>query len=183
MKAHKELKGSGEDKWGPSLESLIPILRAAVHQTCPTWLSSHVDDLVQTALVKIAEMDARGEAKQGLSSSYIWRVAHSVIVDEIRRQRRRREEALEDSRTTERAVTTAAGPERMALASSIGKGIADCLQRLPRHRRQAVTLRLLGHSIREVASMLCCQEKRANNLVYRGLAALRECLRTKGLEP
>jgi DNA-directed RNA polymerase specialized sigma24 family protein len=55
------------------------------------------------------------------------------------------------------------------------------MQRLQDHRRQALTLHLLGYSGPEVAQMLECNGKRAENLTLRGLAQLRECLHGLGL--
>jgi RNA polymerase sigma-70 factor (ECF subfamily) len=66
---------------------------------------------------------------------------------------------------------------------AIGNGITDCLQAMAPYRRQAVALHLVGHSVPETAGLLSCTRKRAENLVYRGLADLRACLRKKELEP
>ena len=74
-------------------------------------------------------------------------------------------------------------PERLSLSGDLGRAIRDCLTALAPGRRNAVTLRLLGHSIRETASLLGWAVKRAENLIYRGLADLRACLGRKGLQP
>jgi RNA polymerase sigma-70 factor (ECF subfamily) len=50
-------------------------------------------------------------------------------------------------------------------------------------RRLAVTLYLHGHSVPDAARILDWSAKRTENLVYRGLADLRECLLSKGLRP
>ena len=47
----------------------------------------------------------------------------------------------------------------------------------------AVTLYLQGHSVPEAARVLDWPAKRTENLVYRGLADLRECLMKKGIQP
>ena len=47
----------------------------------------------------------------------------------------------------------------------------------------AVVLHLQGHSVPEAARLLNWGNKRTENLVYRGLADLRNCLALKGLEP
>ena len=183
MDSQKETSEAQSPSQLELLERYVPTLQRAVRQNCPQWLAPQADDIVQAALVKIATMRKRSEEKREFPSSYLWQVVHSVIVDEIRRHRRRREDALNETEAHAQIVSTAADPERSMLATATGEGIVDCLQQLPKHRRQAVTLRLLGHSIREVATLLSFPKKRADNLVYRGLAALRECLRRKGLEP
>jgi RNA polymerase sigma-70 factor (ECF subfamily) len=52
-----------------------------------------------------------------------------------------------------------------------------------RDRRLAVTLYLQGHTVPEAARILDWSGKRTENLVYRGLADLRECLMAKGMRP
>jgi RNA polymerase sigma-70 factor (ECF subfamily) len=44
-----------------------------------------------------------------------------------------------------------------------------------------VTLHLQGHSVPQVAGFFAWNTKRAENLVYRGLSDLRQCLESKGL--
>jgi RNA polymerase sigma-70 factor, ECF subfamily len=46
-----------------------------------------------------------------------------------------------------------------------------------------VTLYLQGHTVPETARILGWDAKRAENLVYRGLADLRQCLMGKGHRP
>ena len=65
----------------------------------------------------------------------------------------------------------------------MGQEIQDCLSRMQRDRRLAVTLYLQGHTVPETARVLQWPTKRADNLVYRGLANLRQCLLAKGMRP
>ena len=123
-----------------------------------------------------------GEGNRALASSYLYKVTHSVLVDEIRRVRRRRETDLEEEGVAPVAVTRQ-DPERIAASHEVGRGIQDCLSRMSRERRMAVTLYLQGHSVTEASSVLDWPAKRTENLVYRGLADLRECLVSKGMRP
>ena len=74
-------------------------------------------------------------------------------------------------------------PEASASAREIGHGILDCLARLARERRLGVTLYLQGHSAPEAARILDWNRKRTENLIYRGLADLRDCLAARGMRP
>ena len=121
------------------------------------------------------------EGNSPLSSSYIYKAAYSALVDEIRRVRRRSETGLEDS-AVELVAAPVADPERTAASREIGEGVEDCLTRLVEDRRLAVTLYLQGHTVPESARVLGWAAKRTENLVYRGLADLRDCLRSKGLQ-
>ena len=161
-------------------------LARAVGRLCPRWLLSDRDDLVQAATMRVMQAMERsrftGEGNPQLSSSYIYKAAYSALVDEIRRVRRRGETDLDDS-PAEPAAASGADPERTAASREIGAGVEDCLTRLVQDRRLAVTLYLQGHTVPESARVLGWAAKRTENLVYRGLADLRDCLRSKGLQP
>ena len=163
-------------------ERLRQQLARAVRRVCPPWLSSQADDIVQVAVLRVLDLLRRGEGIGGLRSSYLWRVAYSVTVDEIRRLRRRREVALDDAAASTDPAP-ASDPERRQAAGRIAAGLRDCLGRLVEDRRLAVTLHLQGHSVPEAASLLGWGAKKVENLVYRGLADLRRCLLAKGLTP
>lgn len=166
-------------------------LEKAVRRVCPPWLSDKAQDLVQVSMIRLLERERRdlesGEGKPPWSSSYLYRVAHSVLVDEIRARRRRPEVALEDENRTEEAnpalASPAPDPEERTRAAEIGRALRECLARLVDDRRRAVSLNLAGHSVPETARLLGFVPKRAENLVYRGLADLRSCLGRKGWAP
>lgn len=159
-------------------------LARAVARLCPGWLSSQRDDLVQSAMMRVLQIvdkqTADGEGNRPFAASYLYKTAHSALVDEIRRVRRRRETDLKEETVGPVAVTRQ-DPERLTASREIGRGIQDCLSRMSRERRQAVTLYLLGHSVPEASRVLDWPVKRTENLVYRGLADLRDCLVSKGI--
>jgi RNA polymerase sigma-70 factor, ECF subfamily len=164
---------------------LRQVLERVVARVCPSWLSAQRDDVVQAAGMRVIQildrLQAGGEGNPSLSSSYLYKVAHSALVDEIRRVRRRREVDLESE--TAAAAVARDDPERTAAWREIGRGIQQCLAGMKRERRLAVALYLQGHSVGDAARILDWPVKRTENLVYRGLADLRACLRSKGMEP
>jgi RNA polymerase sigma-70 factor (ECF subfamily) len=175
---------SNEARW----TTLRHALARAVRRQCPQWLTDQAEDLVQAALVKVMSMPGTGEGTRGLSSFYLYRVAHSALVDEIRRRQRRREVALEvdDSQGREGAMLeprAASNPEQDASLRELGAAVRDCLLSMSGDRRLAVTLYIQGHSVPEAARILGWAAKRTENLVYRGLADLRQCLLGKGHTP
>jgi RNA polymerase sigma-70 factor (ECF subfamily) len=156
-----------------------------VARICPSWLAAGREDVVQAALMRvmqIVEKKAGGEENAPLASSYLYKVGYSVLVDEIRRVRRRNETVLDDEPAVP-AVQSLTDPERLTASREIGRGILDCLARLARDRRLAVTMYLQGHSVPDAARVLAWSPKRTENLVYRGLADLRACLESKGMRP
>ncbi|HXU46500.1 MAG TPA: RNA polymerase sigma factor [Thermoanaerobaculia bacterium] len=167
----------------PDFARLRNDLVKAVAKICPGWLADRRDDLVQAALMKVWDISRRREGILELSSSYLYRVAHSALVDEIRARRRRHEVNLDDSENERATPTTAPDPNATAAAAEIGRGIRECLGGLVRDRRLAVALYLQGHGVPDSSRLLDWPAKRTENLVYRGLADLRRCLAGKGLEP
>lgn len=74
-------------------------------------------------------------------------------------------------------------PETDARFKELGAAVRDCLESMIRDRRLAVTLYLQQHTVPEAARLLGWAVKRTENLVYRGLADLRQCLLAKGHTP
>ncbi len=168
--------------------TLRAALARAVRRQCPRWLSDHAEDLVQAALIKVMAVSSAGEGNRPLSSFYLYRVAHSALVDEIRRHQRRREVALEvdESQEHPREVVqprAMGDPEQDAARRELGVAVRGCLLSMTSDRRQAVMLYLQGHSVPDAARLLGWTAKRTENLVYRGLGDLRCCLRAKGHRP
>ncbi|MFN7959897.1 MAG: RNA polymerase sigma factor [Thermoanaerobaculia bacterium] len=187
VKTEPNLAQAGEAGPDPGWARLRQDLAGAIARRCPSWLRSRAEDMVQAAMIKVMELGRKGEGERELSSFYLYRVAHSALVDEIRRQKRRQEVALEsgseDDPVPAELVAAGADPERSSSSRELGLAIASCLGAMQRDRRLAVTLYLQGHSVPETAQLLDWPAKRTENLVYRGLADLRQCLLGKGHRP
>jgi RNA polymerase sigma-70 factor (ECF subfamily) len=167
---------------------LATALARAVRRQCPSWLGDQAEDIAQAALVKVMASAKSGEGERPLSSFYLHRVAHSALVDEIRRRRRRAEvalEAVDQAGEESRAIEPRAegDPERDASFRELGAAVRDCLMAMKEERRLAVMLYLERHTVPDAARILGWPVKRTENLVYRGLANLRACLRCKGHTP
>lgn len=165
------------------LERVRRFLIAAVRRSCPAAIAAEADDVVQQALIKLSKTRIVSEENRGVPASYLWRVAYTTLIDEIRRRERRREVPLADDSPTVVPIAPHPDPEREAVSRGIGEEIRDCLQRMAEARRRAVTLHLVGHTVPEIARLLSWQPKQADNRVYRGMADLRRCLTTKGVTP
>lgn len=174
-----------EPSLAPDAAQLRAALRAAVLRVCPPWLADRADDLVQAATIRVLEIRRRREGEADFSPFYLRKVAYCALVDEIRKLRRRREVPLEEEAEGYPAVLPPADlpdPERNALGREIGRAIRGCLAGMIRPRRMAVALYLQGHGSNEVGRLLGWAPKKAENLIYRGLADLRGCLAAKGIE-
>jgi RNA polymerase sigma-70 factor, ECF subfamily len=169
-----------------ALETIAERLRSdvarAVRKICPRWLSDHADDLAQIATARVLERAIATDGQTEFSQGYVYRTVHSVLVDEIRKRRRLREVSMEPGH--ERVATSPRGnPEGNARRVELRDAIRRCLAKLLESRRRAVMLHLQGHSVVETGSLLACDRRKAENLTYRGLADLRSCLSSQGIEP
>jgi RNA polymerase sigma-70 factor (ECF subfamily) len=182
--AVEEMTAPADLRW----VDLAAKMARAVRRQCPAWLSDKAEDIAQTALAKVVALDKAAEGKRSLSTFYLHKVAHSALVDEIRRRKRRREVSIdapaEDGEDARPFEPPAHGdPESHASYRQLGLAIRACLSAAHRDRRLAVVLYLQGHSVPEAATILGWDVKRTENLVYRGLADLRQCLLKKGHRP
>lgn len=173
-------QGSGAT---PSYTELHERLQKAVSAVCPLWLADQRDDLVQIAMLRVMDLQKKSEGKRQFSTSYLWKVAHSALIDEIRRKRRRQEVGIDDATPVDLPATNSSSPEERARSREVGEGIRDCLAQMVPTRREAVALKLQGHSVPEAARILGWTAKKTENLVYRGLKDLQDCLSSKGLTP
>src|SRR5262245_45413493 len=76
-------------------ETLKAALMRAVLRRCPAWLRNDAEDIAQVAITKVMAAERASEGERRLTSFYLYKVAHSALVDEIRRRARRREQALD----------------------------------------------------------------------------------------
>jgi RNA polymerase sigma-70 factor, ECF subfamily len=184
MHEDKVSAGLTDQRWA----ELRSAVTRAVRRQCPSWLSAAAEDITQSALAKIVASDKMAEGNPPLAPFYLYKLAHSALVDEIRRRRRRAEVALDDDvvpSAEPHHARTAAGsdPESGAAFRELGTAVRDCLRAMKRDRRLSVLLYLQEHTVPEAARILGWGAKRTENLVYRGLADLRACLQAKGHEP
>jgi RNA polymerase sigma-70 factor (ECF subfamily) len=153
-------------------EAMRALLARAVGRHCPSEFADRREDLVHTALLRVFERTA-GEKPPSLEASYLWRVAFSVVMDEIRKHRR------SQSRSAQLEVLASeesAGPD-------LGLEIRECVAQVPPTRRTAVILHLQGFRLDEVAAILRKERKQIENLVYRGLTDVRRCLEGRERPP
>jgi RNA polymerase sigma factor (sigma-70 family) len=163
-------------------EELRAVLVRAVRRICPSWMASQQQDLVQNACLRVMNKCAATEESPALGTSYLWKVAHSVVMDEIRRRRRHPEVELEATLQLQPA-SSQPSPEGDQSRVELNAAITEGLQRLNEGRRWAVLLYLYGFSLKDSARMLGWNAKRVDNQRYQGLRELRACLKERGLEP
>lgn len=151
---------------------LVDALSRYVARNCPTSLWQQREDIVQQILVRIHRLSQRRDLQ--LSRAYLKRAAKHGVCDAWRRRAHEPVELASEPASPNGDLDTQTSQARALDAA------ARALATLPDARRQAVLLYLQGSRISEVADALGCDRKRADNLVYRGLAAVRRTMTAQG---
>jgi RNA polymerase sigma-70 factor (ECF subfamily) len=176
-----------EARWQALVEEYGRFLRRTIVRLCPRDMGLDFDDIEQEARLRLWHA-LRNEREITSPASYLYRIAATATVDAIRRVKARREEPLslpgdddaapEAQRELASLVDTVDGADRRLLV----RQVEEALCRLPASRRRAVGLHLQGYTTAEIGQLLEWSEPKARNLVYRGLAELRERLREAGVD-
>ena len=145
--------------------------------------SSDRDDLVQEVRVRLWRA-LEVERIAALPASYLYRTATSAALDLIRRRRTTREDSLDDVDPSEpRLAATAADPGQRAELSDLALRIERAIETIPESRRPVVRMYLAGYGSAEIGELMGWTEAKARNLLYRGLADLRQRLGAAGVNP
>lgn len=148
-------------------------------------LQSHeVDEVVQELRVRMWKSLGTAELIRRAKASYIYRTAISASIDIIRRRRARRAESND---IDEPIVETTIDPRRRADAAleedEVARAVHRGLALLAESRRAVVRMHLAGYDRYEIAELLGWSEPKTRNLLYRGLADLRQILESWGIGP
>jgi RNA polymerase sigma-70 factor (ECF subfamily) len=143
-----------------------------------------VDELVQEVRIRLwrahGGQERPDETIASIPASYLHRTALSAAIDLIRRRRARRSDrmfSIDDADD----MPEVAGPEQAFAESELAEQVERAIESIPLSRRPAVRMHLMGHSRDEIARVMGWTQAKARNLIYRGLADLRERLEAQGI--
>ena len=163
------------------------LLRNAIARFCPSDLGLNVSDIEQEAVIRIWQL-VRSEKEIERPASYFFRIAATTTIDAVRRVKRRREDQLRlegdenDVAPTPLPPDVEKSPETLFRRREIMEKVRTALARLQENRRRAVGMHLQGMTTGEIGRMAGWTEAKARNLVYRGLADLRDELKGMGVD-
>ncbi len=139
-----------------------------------------VDDLFQEVKIKIWRVLSR-EKRINNFASYIRKIVDSTVIDQLRKVKRQetvynheKEKKITEQKT-KYAFAALHGGELKEI-------IARALDTLLESRRKAVRLYLMNMSLEEIAAFCGWSKDKTRNLLYRGLADLRNELRRSGID-
>jgi RNA polymerase sigma-70 factor (ECF subfamily) len=147
---------------------------------------SDVDELLQEVRIRLwrahGDQEGAGETITSIPASYLHRTALSAAIDLLRRRRARRSDrmvTIEDD--DQRGMPEVPGPDQDFAESELAEQVERAIETIHPSRRPAVRMHLLGHSREEIARVMGWTQAKARNLIYRGLADLRERLEAQGI--
>ncbi|MFW6078155.1 MAG: RNA polymerase sigma factor [Gemmatimonadota bacterium] len=148
---------------------------------------AEIDALVQDVRIRIWRALEHDESIAELPASYVYRTAMSAAVDMIRRRRARREQPLDPAGPPPDADVAISGrharPDEAVERDEAMELLRRALEDLSDSRRPVVRMHLAGYHRSEIAELLGWTEAKTRNLLYRGLADLREALERRGYAP
>jgi RNA polymerase sigma-70 factor (ECF subfamily) len=147
---------------------LTPILRYAARILGDV---AEGEDVAQETFLRLWQQAARYEPRAAKPSTWIYRIAHNLCVDRLRRRREVASEAAAQQASSE--LRASADLDRKELAAALERALAA----LPERQRAAVVLvHHEGLSQAEVAVVLECNVEAVESLLARGRRTLREQL-------
>jgi RNA polymerase sigma-70 factor (ECF subfamily) len=136
------------------------------------------EELVQEVFLRVHRARDR-YAPEARFSTWLYRIATNLALNELRRPRRREpHRSTDDDDAPALAVADASAPEAVVDARRMGARVERELARLPEKQRAALCLTAVeGFSYAEVAEALEVSEQAVKALVHRARSALAERLR------
>jgi RNA polymerase sigma-70 factor (ECF subfamily) len=164
-----------EEKFGQILEAYGPFMNIEVQRFNLSKYGLDPEDILQDVRVRIWQVVCDGRKIISLPA-YIKKIISSVVIDQLRKRQRddglvHREEQIRISE--QKGLYSWEAVRKRAMEEAVGRAVEDLIT----SRRQVVKLYLLGLTIPEISSYLNWTQNKTRNLLYRGLADLKESLR------
>ncbi|MDF2770913.1 MAG: polymerase sigma factor, sigma-70 family [Geminicoccaceae bacterium] len=145
--------------------------------------TADLDELTQEVRVRLWGALGTHERIGSVTPSYLYRAATTAAIDIVRRRRAARGDSLDEVDDAEVSARRAPPtPDRDAALQELGERIEEALKSITASRRPVVRMYLAGYGTAEIAGLMGWTEPKARNLVYRGLADLRQRLQAMGVD-
>jgi RNA polymerase sigma factor (sigma-70 family) len=168
-----------EQQLSLAVEAVLKRFGAMVRQVGRRYRldDADVDEVMQEVRIRLWRAQRTSEQIGEVSTSYVYPTASSAALDVIRRRRSRRAEhhqSLDDEGAAVALAEPSPDPHGVLEGSEVAEQVARALDTIPASRRPAVKMYLAGHPREEIAELMGWTEGKTRNLLYRGLADLRE---------
>ena len=148
-------------------------------------VDADVDEVMQEVRIRLWRSHGTGDAESEqiarAPASYVYRTAVSAALDILRRRRTQRAAATVPLDDDIAGPQAGRGPDAELEAAELAGQVARAIETIPASRRPAVRMYLAGYPREEIAELMGWSEGKTRNLLYRGLADLRERLTEQGI--
>jgi len=174
------------DQLSAALDAVVTRFAGMVRQVA--WRhrlsDADVDEVMQEVRVRLWRahegIDGASEQIANAPASYVYRTAVSAALDFLRRRRARRAESMVEL-DEDLGATATGGPDGTLAAKELAAKVGQAIDMIPASRRPVVRMYLAGYPREEIATLMGWSEGKTRNLLYRGLADLRERLTEMGI--
>jgi RNA polymerase sigma factor (sigma-70 family) len=140
-----------------------------------------IDEVMQQVRIRLWQAQGDSEQISRAPASYVYRTAISAALDLMRRRRAQRVDQTVSFDDDGPPLSGTRDPERDLEYSELAQLVARAIEDIPASRRAVVRMHLAGHPREEIAELLGWSEAKTRNLLYRGMADLRERLTELGV--
>ena len=173
------------DRFSSELDAAVGRFSALVRRVGLKHQLSEADleDVLQEVRIRLWRTlsQPQGEKTEQLSASYVYRVAVSAAVDLLRRRRARGADRTVALDEIKEPVADRWDPARSVEESELSAQVARAIEAITPSRRPVVRMYLAGYSGEEITKVMGWTEAKTRNLIYRGLADLRDRLKEMGI--
>ncbi len=169
-----------EEEFKQIMQDFGPFMKVEVQRFNLSKYGLDPEDILQDARIRIWQSVQRERTIISLPA-YIKKIVNSAVIDQLRK--RRRDDSLVHLEQHRCVSETTNGYDReSARKKAMEETVGRAVERLISSRRQVVKLYLLNLTIQEIASYLNWSPDKTRNLLYRGLADLKQHLKDMEVE-
>jgi RNA polymerase sigma-70 factor (ECF subfamily) len=144
-------------------------------------VDADVDEVMQEVRIRLWRAHRSAEALRAMPVSYVYKTASSAALDILRRRRAYHAARTAPLELVEEPLVDLRRPDADLAGRELAERVAAAVEGITESRRAVVRMHLRGYSRDEMAELLGWSEPRTRNLLYRGLAELRERLAAQGI--
>ncbi len=157
------------------IDNFAQFIRIQIHKYNLYRYGLDPEDILQDVKIRIWKVIC-DEKKISNYSSYIKKIVNSSVIDQLRKCRREEGLFKNEKRIRIAELEPAYGKEA-AHNRNLEEIVGNAIEMLIDTRRQVMKLYLLNLSLQEIASYLNWSQDKTRNLLYRGLADLKNILK------
>lgn len=169
-----------DDELRSILEEFSGLIRVHIIKFNPQKFGLDPDDISQEIRIKIWRL-LHNEKNIKNRASYIKKIVNSSVIDLLRKWKR--DEGIMFVEKQKKVSEIKKGyPVAISLEENLKSTVAEAINSLIESRRKVVRLHLMDMTIEEISAYFNWTTNKTRNLLYRGLADLKNLLKNKDID-